>query len=119
MPLRKSPRFSGAIEGRIALSSHVQPFNLKNNLRLIRRLSGEIRRNPTIEFLTSAVGQLAVGPPALWRRDSGQSLGNQGPSSFVRLCQTIFLKNNKAEDGRWRVQNTADFNDFQSIPITF
>jgi hypothetical protein len=33
--------------------------------------------------------------PALRRRQaSGQSLGNQGPSSFVRLCQTLFYKKN-------------------------
>jgi hypothetical protein len=34
--------------------------------------------------------RISVNPPAAG--ESVQSLGNQGPSSFVRPCQTIFYK---------------------------
>jgi hypothetical protein len=40
-----------------------------------------------------AAEQLAEQCSALRRQgEAVQSLGNQGPSSFVRLCQTIFYK---------------------------
>jgi hypothetical protein len=44
---------------------------------------------------------------ALRRQESMQRLGNQGPSRFVRLCQTIFYK---------KIHEVI-FDGFQRFPI--